>query len=209
MRTTRRNVLKGGGKAVAAVAALPILSTINPAQAQEDAELFALYDEYRRLEKEYAAAEARACEAACAVRRQFPAVAPDIALDAQLGLPGTPEHEACFNHPDGFLRRRKALVQAAKQKWDADLVKAKEQAGVPVLEKKERAACDAWLGALHRFLAIRANTPAGMILKFKIAWCDKQERSWQQTHSDDDVEFWPDAMASVLVDLERLSGRAI
>ena len=54
MRTTRRNLLKGGGKAVATVAAaaaLPILSSINPAQAQEDAELFALYEEWRRLEK--------------------------------------------------------------------------------------------------------------------------------------------------------------
>ena len=36
MRTTRRNVLKGGGKAIAAVAVLPILSTINPVHAQED-----------------------------------------------------------------------------------------------------------------------------------------------------------------------------
>ena len=51
MKTTRRNVLKGGGKAVAVVAALPILSSINPAHAQEDPELFALYEEWKRLEK--------------------------------------------------------------------------------------------------------------------------------------------------------------
>ena len=51
MRTTRRNVLKGGGTAVAAAAALPILFSSNPAQAQEDAELFALYEEWKRLEE--------------------------------------------------------------------------------------------------------------------------------------------------------------
>ena len=56
MRTTRRNVLKGGGKAVAAVATLPFLSSIPPAQAQEDAELFALYERCRQLEKEHMAA---------------------------------------------------------------------------------------------------------------------------------------------------------
>ena len=51
MRTTRRNVLKGGGKAVVSVVALPLLATINPAQAQEDPELYALYEEWKRLEK--------------------------------------------------------------------------------------------------------------------------------------------------------------
>ena len=51
MRTTRRNVLKGGGKAIAVVAALPILSSINPVQAQEDPELFVLYEEWKRLEE--------------------------------------------------------------------------------------------------------------------------------------------------------------
>ena len=51
MKTTRRNVLKGGGKAVVSVVALPLLATINPAQAQEDTELIALYEEWKRLEE--------------------------------------------------------------------------------------------------------------------------------------------------------------
>ncbi len=51
MRTTRRNVLKAGVPAVAASAALPFLFSSPPAQAQEDAELFALFAKYKRLEK--------------------------------------------------------------------------------------------------------------------------------------------------------------
>ena len=71
MKTTRRNLLKGGGPAVAAAATLPFLFTNNPAQAQPDAALFALYEEYRRLEKVEIEAEEREAEARIAVRRAY------------------------------------------------------------------------------------------------------------------------------------------
>ena len=48
MRTTRRNVLKGGGKAVAAVAALPILSSM-AVGASNDAALVRMEKEVFRL----------------------------------------------------------------------------------------------------------------------------------------------------------------
>jgi len=48
MRTTRRNLLKGGGKAVAAAAALPVIPNI-AAGADQDAELLRLNAEYRAL----------------------------------------------------------------------------------------------------------------------------------------------------------------
>ena len=50
-KLSRRKVLAGGGQAVAAAAGLPFLFSTNPAQAQEDAELFALYEEWKRLEE--------------------------------------------------------------------------------------------------------------------------------------------------------------
>ena len=200
---TRRETLARGGQAVAAAAVLSTLPTI--AHAEDDAELFALYDEYRRLEKDYGAAEARASEAAFAVRRAFrePPTLSDL-LEA-VDTPGSPEREVFKAHCDDLMDAVNATKAVAKGRWDADLAKAEERAGVPALKKTEDAACDAWLGTLHRFLAMRAKTPAGMILKFRIGWCDVQEQSWQNKHSHRDVEFWDDAMASVLMDLERLA----
>ena len=48
MKTTRRNLLKGGGKAVAAAATLPVIPNI-AAGASQDAELLRLNAEYRTL----------------------------------------------------------------------------------------------------------------------------------------------------------------
>ena len=204
-KLSRRETLARGGQVVAAAAVLPFIPSI--AQAQEDAELFALYDEYRRLEKDYETAQCRAGDAAAAVRRAFrePPTLSDL-LEA-VDTPGSPEREVFKAHCDDLMDAVNATKAVAKGRWDADLAKAEERAGVPALKKTEDAACDAWLGTLHRLLAIRANTPAGMILKFRIAWCDVQEQSWQNKHSHRDVEFWDDAMASVLMDLERLAGR--
>ena len=50
-KLSRRETLARGGQVVAAAAVLPFLSTINPAHAKEDAELFALYEEWKRLEE--------------------------------------------------------------------------------------------------------------------------------------------------------------
>lgn len=71
MTITRRDALKHGGKVIATAAVLPLILPINSAQAQEDAGLFALYDKYRRLEKDYGAAEAKASKAAFIVRDAF------------------------------------------------------------------------------------------------------------------------------------------
>jgi hypothetical protein len=43
-----------------------------------------------------------------------------------------------------------------------------------------------------------------MVLKFTIEWCDAEHRSWQA--NDRDVDFHDDAVAAVLMDLERLAG---
>ena len=170
MRTTRRNVLKGGGKAVAAVATLPFLFSTNPAQAQEDAELFALYDECRRLETEYIDAINRHDDVWLPIRQQFPKYLDGV-------------------KPEG-------------------LAEAEARAGLPALEKKQRAAERAWLDALDRFYDIPALTPAGMILKFTVEWGKCSRRNWRAKDYAH-VEFPENGMASILMDLERLSGRRI
>ena len=56
-KLSRRETLARGGQVVAAAAVLSTLPTI--AQAKEDAELFALYGEYRRLERGFETAQER------------------------------------------------------------------------------------------------------------------------------------------------------
>lgn len=158
MTISRRNAMKRSGEVVVAVATLPFLSTINPAQAKEDGQLFALYDEYRRLEKDYAAAENRRGEAAAAVHSSFRAQPTLKSVWEGIDTPDSPERATLLQWPGSLGEAIDGIENAAKMKWDADLAEAQEQAGVPVLEKKERAACDAWRGALDRFIAMRANT---------------------------------------------------
>ena len=68
-KLSRRKVLAGGGQAVAAAAVVPFLPST--AQAKPDAGLFALYEEYRRLEKAEIKAEGREAEARIALRRAY------------------------------------------------------------------------------------------------------------------------------------------
>jgi len=170
MKTTRRSVLKGGGKAVVAVATLPFLSTINPAQAQEDAEIFALYERCRWLEKKYMAAVNRHDEVWLPIRRQFP----------EYPLGAKPEA----------------------------LVEAEARAGLPALEKKQDAALDDWSDAEDRFYDMRAHTPEGMILKLTLEWSDRTWRRWRAKDPAHHIDYHPDAIPSILMDLERLAGVA-
>lgn len=212
---TRRDALKQGGRIIATAAVLPLIPSI--AHAKEDAELFALYDEYRLLEKQYEAAMAKASKAAFAVRDAFRDPPTLTSLQDQITTELAPQWEAVIDSRDEVLRlksRRLAkaigdIYKSAKEQWHADLAEAEKQAGVPPLKKKQDTACTAWSDALQRFMDTRAKTPAGMILKFHIAWCDKQRQHWEAHHFHGGVEFWDDAMASVLMDLERLAGRAI
>ncbi len=68
-KLSRRETLAGGGKVMAAATVLPFLPST--AQAKPDAELFALYEEYRRLEKAEIKAETREAEGRIAVRRAY------------------------------------------------------------------------------------------------------------------------------------------
>ena len=72
MQTTRRDVLAHGAKVIATAAVLPFIPAITPAQAHEDAELFALYEEYHRLRKSAIELRDRRSEAWFAVLRDRP-----------------------------------------------------------------------------------------------------------------------------------------
>ncbi len=205
-KLSRRDALAHGGRAVAAAAVLSTLPSI--AHAEDDAGLCALYDEYRRLEKQYMAAEGKATHASVAVRKAFRAEPTLKTHWKAINTPGSPERVALIQAPGRLAEAIDNVESAAKERWGADLAEAEKQAGVPALKKKQDAACNAWSTALDLFIATRAHTAPGMILKFRIAWCERQEREWQATHSHRDVEFWDDAMASVLIDLERLAGMA-
>ena len=171
-KITRRNALARGGQAVAAAAVLSTLPSI--AHAKEDAELFILYEEFKRLEKLEIAACKKADEAWVRVVRPFPSGA----------------------------------------KWKPAVDEALRQAGVPALQKQSDAAVDASFDVLYRLYDIRANTPAGMILKFTVLWDDREHEDWRSkehpiTSISNAVEFDERAMEAVLMDLERLAGRAI
>ena len=68
-KITRREILAGGGKAVAAGAVVPFFPST--AHAKPDAEIFALYEEFCRLEKLEIKAEEREAEARIALRRAY------------------------------------------------------------------------------------------------------------------------------------------
>ena len=168
-KLSRRETLARGGQVVAAAAVLPFIPTV--AHAKEDAELFALYERCRWLEKKYIAAINRYEEPYFAVRRQFPRYLDGV-------------------KPEG-------------------LAEAEERAGVPALEEKKDAAERAYLDTLDRFFDTRANTPQGMIIKITIEWSDRTWRKWRAKGATERLHYPPDAIPSILVDLERLAGRAI
>ena len=204
-KITRRETLTRGGQAIAVAAALPFISSINPAQAQEDAELFALYEECKQLENEHMAATNRYEVTSRAASRRFAGLPPYEPTTLKRLVLGTPEYEA-FIHK---ALADSALIDAAEKQRPGGLAEAKKQAGVPALEKKYDANLDSWLTALDRLYDTPAHTPAGMILKLKIEWTDHMRRDWQAKGRAADVEIPDDAVESVLMDLERLSGRAV
>ena len=171
MQATRRDVLAHGGKAIAVAAALPFIPAINPAQAQEDAELFAQSEKCRQLEIEYMAAINRHDDVWLPIRQQFPRYLDGV-------------------KPEG-------------------LAEAEKQAGVPALAKKQDAVCDDWLAALDRFYDMPAHTFEGMILKLTNEWTDSMWRAWRAKDVSEHFEFHPAAAPSVVMDLERLSGRVV
>ena len=210
MQTTRRDVLTHGGKVIATVAVLPFLPSI--AHAEDDAGLFAQYEKCRQLETEFMAATNRYEEVSFAVPRRFQKGKAPQMVSRWSFLKGLINQLTEQHIQRSDIQRIKDVADEIcdiEKKWEADLAEAEERAGVPALKKKQDTACNAWEVVLNHFFTVRAHTPAGMILKFRIAWCDKQEREWQATHSHRDVEFWDDAMASVLMDLESLSGRRV
>ena len=118
---------------------------------------------------------------------------------------GTPEHKAFIAkaHYDS------ALIDAAEEQRPGVLAEAKKRAGVPALKKKYDTTLDSWLAALDRLYDTPAHTPAGMIVKLTIEWTDQMRRDWRAKGRAADVEIPDDAVESVLLDIERLSGRAI
>ena len=166
MKITRRTALRGAA-AVAATGAVPVAVLASTNNVNADAELFALYEKCRRLEKKHLAAIKKHDEVWIAVVRQFPKCPVGAQLEAQ--------------------------------------TEAEKRAGCPALEKKQDAAQRAWADALDRLYDMRTHTPQGMILKFTAEWGERSWRNWQAKDYSR-VEFPDDAMASVLLDLERLAG---
>ncbi len=201
-KITRRETLARGGQAVAAAAVLSTLPSI--AHAKEDAELFTFFEKCKRLENEYMAAVNKYDKAGFALRRQFPkspghqtfldSVAKQRELNAQ-----------CAEE----VRVQNACIKAAEDRRAAGLAKAEEQAGIPALKKKHEAAERSWTAAEDRFYGMPANTPEGMILKLTNEWTDGMRRDWRAKGIAADVQYHPAAISSVLLDIERLSGRRI
>ena len=115
---------------------------------------------------------------------------------------------AVIDYPGSISAAIADMERNAKEKWKAELAEAEKQAGVPALEKKYEDTARVWLDAVDRFYDTRANTPAGVILKFTVTWGERGHQNWRAKDLAR-VDFTESAMASALVDLERLSGRAI
>ena len=179
MSKLSRRETLAGGGRAIAVAA--VLSTLpSIAHAKEDAELFALFGKCKQLEKEYIKAINGYEKVQIPVSRSFPEM---------------------------------PLYGESRREWEREyrpsLNKALERAGVPALKKKHKATERAWLAAQDRFYDMPAHTPAGMILKLTNEWTEGQRRDWRAKGIAADVEYHPDATSSVLLDIERLAGRAI
>ncbi len=113
-KLSRRKALARGGQAVAAAAVLTTLPTI--AHAKEDAELFALYEKCRRLEKKHTAAIIRQDETSMAVRKAFREPPTSRELWKRVQTPGTPERIAVIDYPGSIsaaISDRKWISSAA------------------------------------------------------------------------------------------------
>ena len=182
MKTTRRSLLKGGGPAVAAAATLPFLFTSNPAQAQEDAGLFALFAKYKRLEKaeieasdrlHHALSEAGVnvsgsfLTAAELIRRAYSGRAKEL---ERTGIPALEKkHEAA----------KKASLDVLSRLYDARALTAE---GMILKLAIERADCD------------------------RRGWRAEGRPGRQQFTGK---EYFSQGPSSVLMDIERLAGRRI
>ena len=190
-KLSRRETLAGGGKVMAAAAVLPFLPAIKPAQAQPvkistwlvttaDAELFALYAKYKRLEKVEAKASDRLHHALF-----------------KAGLNVSEVNESFFTAAE--LIRRRYSGRAKKL----------ERTGIPALEKKHEAAVNATKDVVSRLYDARAHTPEGMILKLTIERADRSQREWRRDGHPGRARFTGDEYfsqgpSSVEMDIERL-----
>ena len=189
-KLSRRETLAGGGKVIAAAAVLPFVPSTahakEDAPAQEDAELFALFDEYKRLER----VEIKASDK----------------LHHALSEAGLNASEVSKSFLTASELVRRAYSGRAKEL---------ERTGIPALEKKHETAKEASLDVLSRLYDVRAHTPEGMILKLMIERTDRDRRSRRAKGHPGrkqftGAEYFSQGPASVLMDIERLlSGRRI
>ena len=100
-----------------------------------------------------------------------------------------------------------ACIEATKEPRMDGLAEAEEQAGVSALKKKHEATTKAWYDAQDRFYDMPANTPEGMILKLTVEWSDRTWRTWRAKRTAHDIDYHPDTIPSILMDLERVAGR--
>ena len=205
-KLSRRETLARGGRAIAAAAVLSTLPSV--AHTKEDAELFALYEKCKQLEKEYMAAINRYEKVWFPVRQRH----------EEWWRSGGPIKR--YSWCRGFSTRTDVKPQLIKEaraeadriyeeEWVAKLAKAGKRAGVPALKKKHEATERAWLDAVHRFYDMPAHTFEGMILKLTNEWTDRMWRAWRAKDGSEHFEIHPDATPSILMDLERLAGRRI
>lgn len=94
---------------------------------------------------------------------------------------------------------------------DGTLAEAEKQAGIPALYEKAKAAEAASMEAIADFYNIPAMTVRGTILKIQLAWSEEEVREFraQAKGEADYYDFDDHVIGSILLDLERLSGRAV
>ena len=180
---TRRDAIKRGGQAAAAVAILPVAIPITAALAQDDAELLALHETWRRLEDKFIEATKRAGKLFFSVRGKYRrqphahSVMQQLEDCSRLEDYSSPEWRAFKNHPDGFNGGFQAAFDVALKRWNEGLDRAKARAGVPALEKKAEMAGARSDAAATRFYDTPARTTAGIALKLEATWPEKWARS--------------------------------
>lgn len=162
-----------------AIAAAAVLPFLpSIAHAEDDAALFAQYEKCRRLDRAHLDALGKARLARFAVKKE-----------QRLKIGWSPN---LLWTPDWTLKLH-------PQNESADLAEAEERAGIPALDEKAKAAGGATAEAWTVFFNMRARTPLGMALKIQMEWSKVARLITPQAKSA--------APSSLLLDLERLSGR--
>ena len=193
-RVSRRAVITGIAAAPLAVAAAPALAQ------QDDAQIFALHDEWSRIRDEWLAANIAVDES------YFGALAEIV---SPLRIQSTVAMHAAGKRSDTMTRGEinwcyggddRTSRLAELKKHEARQQAALEQAGYPEMRRKAEALGEAEYAAYHRILEVPARTLDGIRIKLAIA---SEVGEFQKGESME-----ARAVTSALKELERLTRRA-